>query len=106
MRIADCEFEAKALAAPLPMFHGIAANAEDWGFAARAAGRAGGRLVALWSAERGRGAERRPVVCAAYVVADGLLWLDLPLADVGVGYPDLAGTFACVERMQRAIADL
>ncbi|MDX2300834.1 MAG: Ni,Fe-hydrogenase III large subunit [Xanthomonadaceae bacterium] len=106
MRIADCEFEVKALAAPLPIFHGIAANAEDWEFAARAAAQTGGRLVALWSAERGRGAQRRPVVCAAYVVAEGMLWLDLPLADAGVGYPDLAGTFACAERMQRAIADL
>ncbi|PIX60717.1 MAG: Ni,Fe-hydrogenase III large subunit [Lysobacterales bacterium CG_4_10_14_3_um_filter_64_11] len=106
MRIGDFELDMQALPAPLPIFHGVAANAADWEFAARAVLQAGGRLISLWSVERGEGAQRQPLVCAAYVAAQGLLWLDLPLASRAVHYPDLSGIFACAERMQRAMADL
>ena len=43
---------------------------------------------------------------AAYALADGLVWLELPLGDATAGYPDLAGIFPCAARMQRATADL
>src|SRR3546814_934930 len=46
------------------------------------------------------------VICAAYAIERGLLWLELPLATPAAGYPDLAGCFPCAERMQRALADL
>lgn len=106
MLIGDYRCEATVLPAPLPMFHGAAASAEDWECAARAVAQAGGRLLALWSSERGGDGASQPVVCAAYVIDAGLLWLDLPLANAGARYPDLVATFACAERMQRTIADL
>ena len=45
-------------------------------------------------------------VCAAYALADGLVWLDLPLPADAPAYPDLAPFFPCAVRMQRAAADL
>ena len=66
----------------------------------------GGRLVSLWGREALAGAF---VASAAYVLEDGLLWVQLPVAgggDTEIGYPDLSGIFPCASRMQRAVYDL
>jgi Ni,Fe-hydrogenase III large subunit len=63
---------------------------------------AGGRLLSVW----GSGGERAPAVCAAYALAGGLVWLELPLAPDDPVYPDLAASFPAAGRMQRAARDL
>jgi Ni,Fe-hydrogenase III large subunit/Ni,Fe-hydrogenase III component G len=65
----------------------------------------GGRMVSLW------GSDRRPLgeqfaVHVAYALADGLLWVSLPLAAGMTDYPDLAASFPAAGRMQRALRDL
>jgi Ni,Fe-hydrogenase III large subunit/Ni,Fe-hydrogenase III component G len=74
---------------------------EVWVAYARAVAERGGRLVALWGAERREGF----AVCAAYATAEGLLWAELALAP-RTAYPDLSGVFRFAGRMQRASADL
>lgn len=74
---------------------------EQWVGAARAALERGGRLVALWGAER----RQEYFVCAAYATPEGLLWAELPL-NGGATYPDLSGVFHFAGRMQRAVGDL
>ena len=76
--------------------------ADAWVSTANAVVEAGGRLVALWSSERGSGY----VVCAAYATAEGLRWVELPLGAGQAKFPDLSGVFHFAGRMQRAIADL
>ncbi|PKM08741.1 MAG: Ni,Fe-hydrogenase III large subunit [Gammaproteobacteria bacterium HGW-Gammaproteobacteria-4] len=103
MPIAPQGLNLRRLDAPLPMFRG-AIDSAQWAQAARDIAQAGGRLLALW------GSDRRDdgvmVVCAAYAVERGLLWLELPLPMPASGYPDLATCFPCAERMQRALADM
>ena len=56
-----------------------ASTPTHWQVAARAVAAAtGARLVALWGADR-RGRRGGFAVCAAYALAEGLVWLDLPL---------------------------
>jgi Ni,Fe-hydrogenase III large subunit/Ni,Fe-hydrogenase III component G len=102
MQLPGLDLRLVRLPSPLPIWHGRVDTAQ-WLAAAQVAASAGGRLVALW------GSDRRPlqglVVCAAYALAEGLLWLDLP-TDAGTGYPDLSTLFPCATRMQRAAADL
>jgi Ni,Fe-hydrogenase III large subunit len=74
---------------------------ESWQGAARAVLERGGRLVALWGAER----RQEYFVCAAYATPEGLLWAELPLAG-GATYPDLSPVFHFAGRMQRAVGDL
>lgn len=74
---------------------------EDWVNAARALVARGGRLVALWGAER----RQAYFVCAAYATPEGLLWAELPL-NGGATYPDLSPVFHFAARMQRAMGDL
>jgi len=57
------------------------------------------------------GVERQPpsseiVVCAAFAVREGLVWLELPIDDSAAGFPDLAPLFPCAVRMQRGMVDL
>jgi Ni,Fe-hydrogenase III large subunit/Ni,Fe-hydrogenase III component G len=79
-------------------------NAAQWTEAARRAHEQGGRLVALWGADRRDGGGGFSVH-AAFALADGLSILDLHLRD-NEPYPDLSGLFACANRMQRAVHDL
>ncbi len=79
--------------------------AEHWIAAARSAHDAHGRIVALWGADnrdRGEGFS----VFAAYAMKEGLVVLELPIAERVGTYPDLARYFPGAARMQRAIFDL
>lgn len=91
------------LPATLPIWQRCVDPAQ-WLAAARTVAETGGRLISLWGVDRGV-AGGGMVVCAAYGVLEGLVWLELPVADAG-GYPDLSGLFPCAARMQRAAADL
>ena len=65
----------------------------------------GGRLVALWAADRrdlGEGFE----VWVAYELADGALCLRLAMPADAPRYPDIAEVFPAAGRMQRAAFDL
>ena len=96
-------FEVQRLPAPLPLWQGRV-DAAQWLAAARAVAESGGRLVSVWGVDR-RAAGRGTVVCAAYGVREGLVWLEL-LVDAAACYPDLSGLFPCAGRLQRAAADL
>jgi Ni,Fe-hydrogenase III large subunit/Ni,Fe-hydrogenase III component G len=100
------------LTAPLPIGW-VQVGATGWLTHAQAVHEQGGALVALWASHASEiGADgalsvRATAINAAYSVAQGLVWLQLPLADgPQPGYPDLSGLFACAGRMQRAAADL
>jgi Ni,Fe-hydrogenase III large subunit len=95
--------ELRRLPAPLPIWR-ASVDAAQWLAAARAVAESGGRLLSVWGVDR-CAADRGMVVCAAYGVLEGLLWLELPLGDA-LAYPDLSGVFACAGRLQRAAADL
>ena len=97
MKIAGLNLELQPMPAPVPIWH-ASVSVEDWSAAALAVRDVGGRLLALWGT--------RNAICAAYVVLDGLLWLELPLAAANAGYPDLTPVFAAAARMQRAASDL
>ena len=101
MNIAGLSVDLQRLLTPVPVWH-ARVSADDWRAAALAVREAGGRLLALWGAAPAQG----PAVCVAYVVADGLLWLTLPLGSGQSSYPDLVPVFPAVARMQRAAADL
>src|SRR6187455_309856 len=105
VRIPGLELEFDRLPAPLPIWR-ASVDADAWQVAARAVAAAGGRLVALWGADRGRREAGGFAVCAAYALADGLAWLDLQLDANAPAYPDLSAQFPCAVRMQRAAADL
>lgn len=96
------------LPAPLPVWH-ARTDALGWAHVARALAEAGSlrppRLVSMWGVDRhaeGRG----HVACVAYALAEGLLWLELPLQGEPPSFPDLANHFPAAARMQRAMADL
>ena len=103
MRVAGIHADLHRLPAPLPTWHGVA-DAAAWQAAAGAVAQGGGRLLALWAS--GSGPEGAATVSAAYAVAAGLVWLELPLATEDPCYPDLSATFPPAGRMQRAAADL
>ncbi len=105
MRIPGLTLELDRLSAPLPIWRG-SVDADAWQVAARAVTAADGRLVALWGSDRSWREPGGFAVCAAYALADGLVWLDHPLPVDAPTYPDLAPFFACAVRMQRAAADL
>lgn len=104
MRLEGVNPEFERLPAPLPMFR-AGGSPRDWLDLARAAAGAGGRLVALWGSDRRDGAAGALTACAAYAMREGLVWLDLPLAE-GAAYPDLSSVHPHAGRMQRAVADL
>ncbi|HXD39674.1 MAG TPA: NADH-quinone oxidoreductase subunit C [Ramlibacter sp.] len=105
MTLAELNLDLKRLPAPLPLWR-AGVDATQWIVAARTVAQSGGRLVALWGCDRSGGADAALAVCAAYAVKEGLVWLDLPMGDERIGYPDLAGIFPFAGRMQRAAADL
>jgi Ni,Fe-hydrogenase III large subunit/Ni,Fe-hydrogenase III component G len=105
VQIPGLTLDLERLPAPLPIWRG-SVDADVWQVAARAVAQAGGRLVALWGADRGSQEPGGLAVCAAYALADGLVWLDLALPADAPIYPDLSMTFPCAIRMQRAAADL
>ena len=100
--LAEIDLALERLPAPLPAWHG-AVDRGQWSAAASAVAQAQGRLVSLWGSQRSVDEWR---VCAAYALPEGLVWLELALAGTGASYPDLAATFPCALRMQRATADL
>ena len=103
--IRGLELAFERLAAPLPIWR-AGVDADQWQVAARAVATAQGRLVALWGSDRGRQDGGGFAVCAAYALADGLVWLDLALSAESPAYPDISAQFPCAVRMQRAAADL
>jgi Ni,Fe-hydrogenase III large subunit/Ni,Fe-hydrogenase III component G len=103
--ISDLSLDVERLPVALPMWRATV-RAETWRAVAQTLSTAGGRLLSLWGSDHRRGAAGGLVVSAAYVLADGLLWLDLPLGERNPGYPDVAPFFPCAARMQRATADL
>ncbi|HWK82142.1 MAG TPA: NADH-quinone oxidoreductase subunit C [Caldimonas sp.] len=105
MQIPGLTLDLERLPAPLPIWRG-SVDADAWQVAARAVTTMGGRLVALWGADRGTQEPGGLAVCAAYALADGLVWLDLALPADSPIYPDLSTPFPCAIRMQRAAADL
>jgi len=80
-------------------------DAAEWTEAARVVHDAGGRLVALWGADR-RPQEDAFSIFAAYATAEGLAVVDLAVPAASPAYPDLSGLFAPAGRMQRALRDL
>jgi Ni,Fe-hydrogenase III large subunit/Ni,Fe-hydrogenase III component G len=103
MQVPGFHSELTRLPGALPIWHGVT-DAADWQAAADAVTPAAGRLLALWGS--GGGSQGAPAVHAAYAMADGLAWLELPLAPDDPAYPDLAALFPAAGRMQRAAADL
>lgn len=101
MKIPGLSLELQRLLAPVPIWHACVTLA-DWQVAALAVREAGGRLLALWGTAPAAGA----AVCAAYVTAEGVVWLELPLPGGQTSYPDLVPAFPVAARMQRAVADL
>jgi len=95
--------ELQRLPAPLPIWH-AAVGRDAWSAAARATARLGGRLISVWGVDRGVSAGVS--ACAAYAMPEGLVWLELAIDGSARGFPDLASSFACATRMQRAMADL
>ena len=102
MPLSDLGLELRRLPAPLPVWHGLA-DRDTWAAAARAVLESGGRLVSMWGIDRGAGGL---AACAAYAVAEGLVWVELPIDEAKPVFPDLAGAFPCAGRLQRAMADL
>jgi len=93
------------LAGPLPVFRAQITKPQ-WRAAASVVRSLGGRLVTIWGIDR-RAETGHFAVAVAYALNEGLVWLDLPLADGdSTNYPDLTATFASAARMQRAVADL
>ncbi|HLX81349.1 MAG TPA: NADH-quinone oxidoreductase subunit C [Burkholderiales bacterium] len=83
----------------------VRCDAGQWLEACEAVAAAGGRLAALWASDE-RDLHGGYSAHALLVAHEGLLWLELPVADAATGYPDLSATFPCAKRMQRAAFDL
>jgi Ni,Fe-hydrogenase III large subunit len=104
MPIAAANLAARRLEAPLPIWHAKVDRAQ-WSATAAGVAAAGGRLIALWAADRRDSGPETLAICAALAADTGLLWMELPLQP-GERYADLSPVFACASRMQRAAADL
>jgi len=103
--IPGLELASKRIPTPLPMWR-APVDAAQWQAAARAVSAAQGRLIALWASQRSGHEGDGFAVCAAYALADGLVWLDLALPAESPSYPDISAQFPSAVRMQRAAADL
>ncbi len=99
--MAGLNVELQALTAPLPIWR-APVTPDDWRAAASAVREGGGRLLAMW----GSAWEAGDTVSVAYAIAEGLIWLELPLSPESATYPDLVPFFATAGRLQRAVADL
>ena len=104
MRIPGLALDAKALAGIAPVSH-ARVDAAQWQEAGRLVREGGGRIVALWGADH-RDRDATFAISAAYAVRDGLIVVELALAEAAPAYPDLSGLFPAAERMQRAAFDL
>src|SRR5665213_386701 len=104
MVLSNLGIDLQRLAAPLPVWH-AQVDRNVWSAAARAVAETGGRLISVWGVDR-TASGTGMTACAAYAVFEGLVWLELRLNDAASEFPDLAGTFPCAGRMQRAMADL
>jgi len=104
MRIPGLELEFHPLHGEMPATR-TRVLAEQWIAAARAVHAAHGRIVALWGADN---RDRRGgfSVFAAYALKEGLVVLELPVAERVGAYPDIAALFPAAARMQRALYDL
>lgn len=106
MEIADLELNLVPMRTPFPLLRGTVDYAE-WSSIALSIAQNHGRLITLWGSDNGPGDHGRYSVCAVYDVENGtLIWLDLPLPDLQVGFPDISGIYPQAARMQRAITDL
>src|SRR4051812_26488580 len=106
MQTSELDLPLQRLNAPLPMWR-ASVDAEQWLAKAEAIRAGDGRLVSLWGSDRSAGKPSGAlVVCAAYALGDGLVWLELPLNRDRAAYPDLGRLFPAVLRMQRAATDL
>ena len=97
----ELNLEPQRANAPLPIWHAQVDRA-GWSAAARHTMTSRGRLVAMWAVDDAAA----PRVCAALAIDEGLLCVELPLSSRDERYPNLSTSFACANRMQRAIADL
>ncbi|WP_395701191.1 Ni,Fe-hydrogenase III large subunit [Aquabacterium sp.] len=113
MPISSLGLDAARLSAPLPIWH-AAVDRAAWSASASRVAAAGGRLVALWAtrlpapaaaAEAPTNTPASATINAVLGGDFGLVWIALPLA-ADQPYPDLAPSFACAPRLQRAAADL
>lgn len=104
MRIPGLQVQFERQRQPLPVFR-ASVDALQWQEAARCAAAGSGRLVSLWGSQVAASGAPRFCVSAAYALAEGLFWLELPLA-TATAYPGLSAHFPFAGRMQRAIADL
>ena len=77
---------------------------QDWMRIAQIIRTEGGRLISVWGSDRTPDSDQF-IISAAYCVAEGLLWLRLPVTEQE-GYPDLSGIFPAAVRMQRTLFDL
>jgi len=92
------------LAGAMPAWRALCDPAQ-WLAACKAIAASGGRLGALWASDE-RDTHGGLSAHALLVAYEGLLWLELPVADSAPGYPDLSAVFPCARRMQRAAFDL
>jgi Ni,Fe-hydrogenase III large subunit len=104
MALSDFDLDLRRLPAPLPAWHGVV-DRDGWGAAARTVAATGGRLLSVWGVAR-HAAGAGAAACAAFALPEGLVWIELPLDPASQAVPDLATTFPCATRMQRAMADL
>ncbi|MCC7484355.1 MAG: NADH-quinone oxidoreductase subunit C [Burkholderiales bacterium] len=95
------EFDLVRLPGPMPVWS-AAVDARQWRAACERVREEGGRLVALWGADRTGGGTA--TVCVALANAAGLIVLRLPVA--GAAFPDVSDLFPAANRMQRAVRDL
>jgi Ni,Fe-hydrogenase III large subunit/Ni,Fe-hydrogenase III component G len=103
MQSSDLGLTLNRLAAPLPIWHGVVDRA-TWQAVAAQVAQAQQRLVALWGRDTPHSGSL--VISAAYALADGLVWIDLPLPEGSTTFPDTSAQFPFAGRMQRATADL
>ncbi len=105
MALSSMNLDLRRLPAPLPVWR-ASVDAAHWLSTARSAAASGARLVALWGSDRSEEGRPALALCAAYLAATGLYWIDLALDPGHPHYPDLARLFPFAGRMQRAAADL
>jgi Ni,Fe-hydrogenase III large subunit/Ni,Fe-hydrogenase III component G len=105
MRITGLTLSLDTIPAPVPIARAVV-DRDGWRTAAQAIAAGGGRLVALWGADRSRSDGGELAICAAYAVTEGLVWLDLSVNAGQPRYPDIAELHPCAGRMQRAAFDL
>lgn len=106
MDIADLDLNLVPMGTPFQLLRGKV-DFEEWSSVALSIAQNHGRLITLWGSDNPDGVLGRFSVSAVYDLEDGtLIWLDLPLPDPQVDFPDISGIYPHAARMQRAITDL